>query len=311
METKTQTAINSAGFTAEQQKYLEGFFAGAVQRGPIPFVGHTTSGRITSDSSSGLLNQAAGPSEETYFGTPVSDLCKEERWKHEENPLDIWDKLIDHANGNKTPAPDDLFRFKFHGLFYVSPAQDSFMLRLRVPGAVLSAYQLRGIAEIAADWGSGRTDITTRSNLQIREFKPRDIVRVLNKVRALGMSSRGSGADNIRNITASPISGIDPAELYDVSRARRSNEQLHPQLARPLRPPPQIQYRLRQWRLHQRCCRYQRHRLRRRARSKKVKAFPPASTSGSFFAASPDTNSSPPTAAFSFARTRPLQWRPQ
>ena len=217
METKTQTAINSAGFTAEQQKYLEGFFAGAVQRGPIPFVGHTTSGRITSDSSSGLINQAAGPSEETYFGTPVSDLCKEERWKHEENPLDIWDKLLAHANEDKAPAPDDLFRFKFHGLFYVSPAQDSFMLRLRVPGAVLSAYQLRGIAEIAADWGSGRTDITTRSNLQVREFKPRDIVRVLNKVRALGMSSRGSGADNIRNITASPISGIDPAELYDVA----------------------------------------------------------------------------------------------
>jgi ferredoxin-nitrite reductase len=217
MKTKTQTAINSAGFTAEQQKYLEGFFAGAVQRGPIPFVGHTASGRITSNSSSGLINQAAEPSEETCFGTPVSDLCKEERWKHEENPLDIWDKLLAHANEDKAPAPDDLFRFKFHGLFYVSPAQDSFMLRLRVPGALLSAHQLRGIAQIASDWGSGRADITTRSNLQVRELEPRDIIRVLNKVRALGMSSRGSGADNIRNITASPITGIDPAELYGVA----------------------------------------------------------------------------------------------
>ena len=148
METKTQTAINSAGFTAEQQKYLEGFFAGAVQRGPIPFVGHTISGRITSDSSSGLINQATGPSEETYFGTPVSDLCKEERWKHEENPLDIWDKLLAHANEDKAPAPDDLFRFKFHGLFYVSPAQDSFMLRLRVPGAILSTYQCAALRRL-------------------------------------------------------------------------------------------------------------------------------------------------------------------
>jgi ferredoxin-nitrite reductase len=31
------------------------------------------------------------------------------------------------------------------------------------------------------------------------------------------MSSRGSGADNIRNITASPLTGIDPNELYDVA----------------------------------------------------------------------------------------------
>jgi ferredoxin-nitrite reductase len=40
---------------------------------------------------------------------------------------------------------------------------------------------------------------------------------VLTRVQALGMSSRGSGADNIRNITASPITGIDPEELIDVA----------------------------------------------------------------------------------------------
>jgi ferredoxin-nitrite reductase len=88
---------------------------------------------------------------------------------------------------------------------------------MRIPGAVLNSYQMRGLAKIAGEMGSGRTDITTRSNLQIRELQPKDIVRVLNGIRALGMSSRGSGADNIRNITASPITGIDPAELIDVA----------------------------------------------------------------------------------------------
>ena len=80
------------------------------------------------------------------------------------------------------PRADDIFRFKFHGLFYVAPAQDSFMLRLRVPGGILTAHQMRGLAEMAEEWGSGRADITTRANLQIREFQPKDIVRVLNKV---------------------------------------------------------------------------------------------------------------------------------
>lgn len=91
------------------------------------------------------------------------------------------------------------------------------MLRMRVPGGILSAHQLRGIAEMAADWGSGRSDLTTRSNIQIREFQPKDIIRVLNKIQDLGMTSRGSGADNIRNITASPITGIDSQELCDVA----------------------------------------------------------------------------------------------
>ncbi len=216
MEIKAGLEANSAHFTVDQQQYLQGFFAGAAQRGAIPFVGHTEARYITNDVGLGLVDQAETP-EETYFGVAVSDLSREERWKYEENPLDVWDKLLAHASEDKAPAPDDLFRFKFHGLFHVAPAQDSFMLRLRVPGAILSTQQLRGIAAMAADWGSGRVDITTRSNLQIRQFQPKDIVRVLNKVHALGMSSRGSGADNIRNITASPISGLDPAELYDVS----------------------------------------------------------------------------------------------
>src|SRR6266700_3267159 len=214
METLAPT--NSAAFTAEQKEYLLGFFAGVMQSGARPFIGLTPNGRLTDDPASGAVNHAE-PAEESWFGTQVSDLSREELWKYELNPLDIWDKLIAHADENRAPAPDDLFRFKFHGLFYVAPAQDSFMLRLRVPGGIITAHQLRGLAAMAADWGSGRADITTRANLQIREFQPRDIVRVLNKVQALGMSSRGSGADNIRNITASPITGIDPSELYDVA----------------------------------------------------------------------------------------------
>jgi ferredoxin-nitrite reductase len=34
-------------------------------------------------------------------------------------------------------------------------------------------------------------------------------------VQALGLTSRGSGADNIRNITGSPTAGIDPQEILD------------------------------------------------------------------------------------------------
>lgn len=207
--------LHSTEFTAEQKEYLLGFFAGATRRAQ-PFVGHTSNGLITDNPDSATINYAEN-AEETYFGTPISDLCREEIWKYEQNPLDIWDKLISHANEDRAPAQDDLFRFKFHGLFYVAPAQDSFMLRLRVPGGILTAHQMRGLAAMAADWGSRRADITTRANLQIREFQPKDIVRVLNKVRALGLTSRGSGADNIRNITASPIAGIDPSELYDVT----------------------------------------------------------------------------------------------
>lgn len=203
-------------FSSEQMDYLRGIFSSVAELGAHPFVGQTATGLLTNDSAFAATNLAE-PAEETYHGTPVSDLCREELWKYEQNPLDIWDRLVSHAEENRAPAADDLFRFKFHGLFYVAPAQDSFMLRLRIPGGILTAHQMRGLAAMAADWGSGRVDITTRANLQVREFQPKDIVRVLNKLQSLGLTARGSGADNIRNITASPITGLDPTELCDVA----------------------------------------------------------------------------------------------
>jgi ferredoxin-nitrite reductase len=209
-------SVDTTGFTAEQKEYLTGFFVGVAQRIHVPFVGVTANGQLTDDRSSGVLNLAAAE-EPAVHGTPVADLSREEKWKYEENPLDIWDKLIAHAEENRAPAAEDVFRFKYHGLFYVAPAQDSFMLRLRIPGGILRAHQMRGLAEMAEKWGAGRADLTTRANIQIREFQPKDIVRVLHTVQSLGLTSRGSGADNIRNITITPTSGLDPAELYDVA----------------------------------------------------------------------------------------------
>src|SRR5512141_1692707 len=105
------TEIPSAGFTPEQKQYLEGFLA-AIAAQP-PFVGQTASGQLTATPSSPTAtNLAAPPAEDTVFGTPLGDLCKPERWKYDENPLDIWEKLVAHADADKFPDDADTFRFK-------------------------------------------------------------------------------------------------------------------------------------------------------------------------------------------------------
>ncbi|HXM04978.1 MAG TPA: NirA family protein [Chthoniobacterales bacterium] len=204
-------------FTNEQKEYLQGFFAGLSARKAAPFVGILSDGLISAAPAPGLENQAGPPAstEQTVFGTPISDLCEQEIWKLEQHGLDIWDKLLTHAEENKFPDKADTFRFRYYGLFYVAPAQNSFMLRCRIPAGRLTANQLRGLAGIAADWGAGYADITTRANFQIREIAPEHLVKVLLRLQELGMTSRGSGVDNIRNVTATPTAGLDPAELID------------------------------------------------------------------------------------------------
>src|SRR4029077_5034964 len=57
--------------------------------------------------------------------------------------------------------------------------------------------------------------ITTRANLQVREIPPKHAVALIEGIQDLGLCSRGSGADNIRNVTGTPTAGIDPQELID------------------------------------------------------------------------------------------------
>lgn len=206
----TMLPPNTASFSSEQKQYLEGFFTGVQQRGSAPFLGKTETGQFTGDP------------EEAVFGTPLEDLCKEEKIKYERNGLDVWDTILANADADRFPEAPDVFRYKFYGLFHVKPAQDSFMLRCRIAGGRLLSHQLRGLAEIAEDWGGGYADITTRANLQIREIMPRDTIDTLIKLDELGLTSRGSGADNIRNVTASPTTGFDRGEFLDVMPYARS-----------------------------------------------------------------------------------------
>ena len=119
------------------------------------------------------------------------------------------------AAENKFPKGTDVFLTKYTGLFFVAPAQNSFMCRLRMPGGILNTLQFRGIAAIAEEMGGGYADVTTRANLQIREIGASWAPEVLTRLADLGLTSRGSGADNVRNVTGSPTAGIDPQELID------------------------------------------------------------------------------------------------
>jgi len=197
-------------FSDEQKQYLEGYFSALRQQGGIPWLSQNSTGKFTAEAPAASLDQAH------VYGTPISELSKEERIKYEQNGLDVWETMVANADADCFPSAPDAFRYKFHGLFHVAPAQDSFMLRCRIAGGRIASSQLRGLAEIAADWGGGYADCTTRANIQIREIPPRHTIDTLIKLDELGLTARGSGADNIRNITATPTTGFDPVELLDV-----------------------------------------------------------------------------------------------
>ncbi|HTL90463.1 MAG TPA: ferredoxin--nitrite reductase, partial [Leptolyngbya sp.] len=107
-------------------------------------------------------------------------------------------------------------RLKWLGVFFRPATPGKFMLRMRIPNGILTSGQTRVLGEIVQRYGDdGNADITTRQNIQLRGVRVEDLPEIFRKFDRAGLTSVQSGMDNVRNITGSPVAGIDADELID------------------------------------------------------------------------------------------------
>ncbi len=160
----------------------------------------------------------------TYVSTPSTtskSLNKFERFKAEKDGLAVKDELRHFAEiGWESMDETDLIhRLKWLGLFFRPVTPGKFMLRLRMPNGIVTFQQLHTLAEIVQRYGAdGSADITTRQNLQLRGIRLEDVLGIFQRLRGVGLTSIQSGMDNVRNITGSPVTGIDASELIDTRK---------------------------------------------------------------------------------------------
>jgi ferredoxin-nitrite reductase len=206
----------TADFSDEQKRYLEGFMSGLqvgrVGRG----VGLAGAGAVSEKAAPEPVGpDAAGLKAQDRFLKDGKKLSDPEKFKREQHPFDAYERLKEQAKNNTPPPPADNFRWRYYGLFYLAPTQDSFMSRLRIPNGILKHWQFAGVADLADSCAGGYSHITTRANIQLREIPPKHTVTLIEGIQDIGLCSRGSGADNIRNVTGTPTAGVDTQELID------------------------------------------------------------------------------------------------
>ncbi len=222
------------GFSKEQQAYLQGLVLGAdIARkvNNLPVISGSGSPQTIR-----VGGQQVGESTRLGHLTTLHALAQqaceangkklvaEEIAKRDKDALEMWGEIEKRSERGEFPKGSDIFLTKFHGLFYVAPAQDAFMCRLRIPGGVLRSDQLVGLARLVEECAAGSVDITTRANLQIRQVPASQATNLLMGLQELGIVTLGAGADNVRNVTCSPLSGLDAWELIETLPLAR---QLH------------------------------------------------------------------------------------
>jgi ferredoxin-nitrite reductase len=210
------TAQTTGEFDLEQKRYLEGLMSG-LQIARMARAAPASTGALAAAPAPAELT---GPDAEHLraqdrFIKAGKKLSDPEKFKRELHPFDGYERLKEQAAHNEPPKVDDNFRWRFYGLFYCAPNQTAYMCRLRIPNGILKHWQFAGVGDLAERYAGGYSHVTTRANLQMREVEPKNAVAMIEAIQDLGLCSRGSGADNIRNVTGTPTAGIDPQELID------------------------------------------------------------------------------------------------
>jgi len=139
-----------------------------------------------------------------------------ERIKRDKAPLGIRDELPALiAAGYEAVPEEDIVRLQWWGLYHDKPKIGTFMLRVKLPAGFVEPAKLRAIGEVSIRYGKGVGELATRQNVQLHHLALDSLPEVFAHLDAAGITTAGGCGDTVRNITGSPVQGIDPLELFD------------------------------------------------------------------------------------------------
>jgi ferredoxin-nitrite reductase len=159
----------------------------------------------------------------------IGELNPVEQLKLARHPFEVAQAVIDRYSkegaASIASVPGEQERLKWVGLYPQRQGGDAFMLRIKIPGGIMTAPQAREIG-IAADafaegpddspvFGNRYADLTTRQDIQLHWVRIEDIPRIWQRFWEVGLTTVQACGDSARNVCSCPVSGIDANEVVE------------------------------------------------------------------------------------------------
>ena len=148
----------------------------------------------------------------TAFNNRNKKQNKIEKLKDIKTINQAYEDLKSYASlGYEAIKDEDLsYYFKCFGVFDKKKenGENSFMIRVRIPGGQLNSIQAKVLGEVSRDYCEDSLDLTTRMQVEIRYIKIEDLPDILDKLDSVGISTYQTGIDNLRNILTDPLDGV-------------------------------------------------------------------------------------------------------
>jgi len=138
------------------------------------------------------------------------------KWGREEE-TEIFAKRVKLFRQGKI-SEDDFRRFRLqHGAYGSRLHMDFSMVRIKFPAGEISADQLDKIASLSESFSIGSAHVSTRQNIQLHWVQLEDVSEVMRGLVEVGLTSRESCGNSIRNVMCSHFSGVCPNEAFDAT----------------------------------------------------------------------------------------------
>src|SRR5215207_440026 len=164
-------------------------------------------------------------------------LNKVEKIKLERHPLEVREAVIDTYSKkgieSMDEVPGEVERLKWVGIYPQNQGGNAFMIRIKVPGGVLSAEQAQVIGKIAVDFANGPIpnphfgnnflDLTTRQDVQMHWIKMEDVPEIWRRLEEVDMTTVQACGDSARNVLCCPVSGLGREEIINAYPVAQAN----------------------------------------------------------------------------------------
>jgi ferredoxin-nitrite reductase len=159
----------------------------------------------------------------------IGELNSVEQLKLSRHPFEVAQAVIDtyskQGADSIAKVPGEQERLKWVGMYPQKQGGDAFMMRIKVPGGVMTAPQVRAIG-VAADayaegpddsavFGNRYADLTTRQDIQLHWIRIADVPRIWQRFWDVGLTTVQACGDSARNVCSCPVSGIDAGEVVE------------------------------------------------------------------------------------------------
>ena len=155
-------------------------------------------------------------------------LNKVEKIKLERHPLEVYRAVIETYSKDLAAmeeVPGEVERLKWVGIYPQRQGGDAFMMRVKIPGGILTPEQSRVIGKIAANFANGPIpnphfgnnflDLTTRQDVQMHWIKMGDVPEIWRTLEEVGITTVQACGDSARNVLCCPVSGLGHEEVID------------------------------------------------------------------------------------------------